>query len=47
VSVDGGYGSLDRSQAKFYETHGRLVYRFHDSTYGTIGVYRTDNPSTW
>ena len=47
VSVDGGYGSLDRAQANFYETHGRLVFHFHDSTYGTIGVYRTDNPSIW
>jgi 4-amino-4-deoxy-L-arabinose transferase-like glycosyltransferase len=47
VSVDGLYGSLNRSQARFYEAHGHMVYSFHDATYGSIRVYQTNDPSIW
>jgi 4-amino-4-deoxy-L-arabinose transferase-like glycosyltransferase len=47
ASLVGNYGSLNLAQAAFFEHYGRLVYRYHESTYGTVSIYETNNPAVW
>ena len=47
VSLKGNYGTLTPAQAQFYEHYGRLVYRYQESTYGTMSVYETTDPAVW
>jgi 4-amino-4-deoxy-L-arabinose transferase-like glycosyltransferase len=46
-SVKGNYGSLDPAQAGFFEHYGRLVFQYHESTYGRVSIYQTTNPAIW
>jgi hypothetical protein len=47
ISVQGNYSTLNRTQAAWYRSHGTLVYRFTERSYGQISVYHTDSSSLW
>lgn len=41
------YSSVTLAQERVFERTGRLAWSFHDSTYGYVQVYVSDNPSRW
>jgi hypothetical protein len=47
ASVSGNYSTLTSGETRWYESHGRLVYKTSDRSYGEISVYRTKNSAQW
>ena len=43
----GNYGSLTKEQAAFFEHYGKLVFDYHENTYGEVSIYQTTNPGIW
>jgi len=46
-TFDGNYGTLDKTQALWYEKHGTLLYRFAERSYGEVSVYRPKQDALW
>lgn len=40
-------GDLSPSREAFYEQNGHRVFSFHESTYGDVQIYETNNPQVW
>lgn len=47
ASLVGNYGTFNQAQAGFFEHYGRMVYSYHENTYGTISIWETTAPAIW
>lgn len=43
----GGYSNYPPAELAFLRRHGRLVWSFHEPTYGWITLWRTTDPAAW
>lgn len=47
VETAGNYGTLTKSEERFYERHGKRVFSFRENTYGDVQIYKTTDPRLW